>query len=697
MPSPFDLAEAEIDFASGNELNWSNFTLPIPEDILVFTTDTHKFRVGTGALTFSHLPDVVTVANIMAGVQNVTSVLTMLTTAENNQIISIVDETYAASGTTLSSVQSRIAAIANIDAIQNANISTIQNRFNLLDSSVGAAANGTLVGIVNNKLTPGVTVASITPTLNTSMLNIESIDFFSDELCTVPIKVLQPNSVAYARVFASHDTVDNDLLTYGLTSPSSFVTIASLGRGVFSLTVGTPIFGVSLIVTLTATVSYATEHVTVVDVINTNAYLSIISGVYGGTDVDQPNGITTDSAGNIICVGNTSSDGAGGTSCFVVKFDSNLNILARKVYGGIGSEIFYGVAVDSANNIICVGYTGSEGSGYNEALLIKFDPNLNVLVRKIYGGAITVQLRSVAIDSNNDVIGVGYVQLSGAYQCLVTKFDTNLNVLASRTYDGVGADYFYGVAVDSFDSVICVGSTTSEGSGSIDALVVKFDANLSILYRKVYGGAGDEQFNGVAVDSSNNIICVGWTTSEGDGSNDALVIKFNTSLGVLARKVYGGAGVDKFWGVALTSSNNIVCVGSTGSEGAGGNDALVVKFDVVLNILSRKVYGGTGADMFATVALDPSNNIICAGYANSAGAGGYDALVVKFPSVLPAGTFTGTVLTTLTLRDSALTLADSTLTLANSTLTLANSTLTLADSALTLANSTLTLTKDTIS
>jgi len=103
--------------------------------------------------------------------------------------------------------------------------------------------------------------------------------------------------------------------------------------------------------------------------------------------------------------------------------------------------------------------------------------------------------------------------------------------------------------------------------------------------------------------------------------------------------------------------------------------------------------------IFHAVAIDSSNNIICVGSTASEGVGSTiysNSMVIKLPMNIPSGTFVGTTLTGLTLIDSSLTLVDSALALSDSALTLADSALTLTNSALTLANSALTQEKETI-
>ncbi len=316
--------------------------------------------------------------------------------------------------------------------------------------------------------------------------------------------------------------------------------------------------------------------------------------VYSGTNLDEFRGVTTDSSGNVICVGWIDSEGAGDHDALVVKYDSDLNILAKMIYGGTGTDVFHGVTIDSSDNIICTGQTTSEGAGSFDALVVKYDSDLNILAKKIYGGSGTDAFYTVATDSSDNIICAGYIHSERVdYDvALVVKFDTNLNILAKMIYDGT--DWFDTVATDANDNVICVGRTDSEGAGNWDALVVKYDSNLNILAKKIYSGTDIDWFNGVAIDSNDNVICAGRTNNEGSGNRDTLVVKYDTNLNILAKKVYSATGIDRLYEVVTDANDNIICVGRTDSEGAGDYDALVVKFDTDLNLLTRKIYDGAG-------------------------------------------------------------------------------------------------------
>jgi len=417
-----------------------------------------------------------------------------------------------------------------------------------------------------------------------------------------------------------------------------------------------------------------------------------IARVYGGTDDDRFYAVCED-ADYIYAVGYTGSEGQGYLDALIVKFNkADLSIAARKVYGGADYEFFSGVCQD-ADYVYAVGRTNSEGQGGYDALIVKFNKSdLSIAARKVYGGAGNDYFLGVCQDADY-VYAVGYTSSEGqgGDEALIVKFNkADLSIAARKVYGGTGGDYFWGVCQDA-DYVYAVGRTDSEGQGGYDALIVKFNkADLSIAAAKIYGGVDDEWFIGVCEDAD-YVYAVGYAVSEGQGYRDALIVKFNKAdLSIAARKVYGGADYEWFQG-ACEDADYIYAVGCTNSEGQGGYDGLVVKFNKAdLSIAIGRVYGGTGDEYFYNVCVDVDYAYVAA-FSSSVGQGSYDALIVKFEkahfytgSSEPAG-FTCSE-STLTLADSALTLADSALTLADSALTLADSALVLADSALTLSD-----------
>jgi hypothetical protein len=434
--------------------------------------------------------------------------------------------------------------------------------------------------------------------------------------------------------------------------------------------------------------------------------LEVIIGVYGGSLGDAFYKVAVDSNNNIIAVGNTYSEGAD-QNALIVKFDSNLNILYRKIWNNSVQDHLWSVTVDHNNNIFCVGYTYA-GTGLVYPFVIKLDQNLSVVARKYFTYTnYHSYMYGVTIDNNNNVIicgAYGDQNIPNSWIACVIKLDNNLNAIAKVDYYGNYTEAFRLVTVDHENNIICAGYTFSEGSGSPtyeNALVVKYNSSLTnILARKVFSGSNAEQFNAVTVDHDNNIICAGYSYSEMAGACHGIVIKFDTSLNIILKKRYGrAADTVTFESVVVDSNNNIICAGKS-NQGLGIS-GIIVKLNSNFTLLSQKFFDGTGTgtELFLGVALDASDNIICVGYTDSHGIGSptnNNCLALKIESDIPIGTSMGTGITSFTLKDGYLTLEDSTLTLSNSTMTSQTCYLNMGDLGGTFSNSTSPYEKDII-
>jgi hypothetical protein len=307
------------------------------------------------------------------------------------------------------------------------------------------------------------------------------------------------------------------------------------------------------------------------------------------------------------------------------------SIMYAKLYGGASDDWFYAVCTD-ASYIYAVGYTNSEGPGANAALIVKFvKSDMSIAARKIYGGAGDVSFWAVRADDDYVyAIGRNNGEGSGGDDWLIVKFNkSDLSVAAAKLYGGASDDDAWGVCVDD-NYVYVVGWTDSEGQGTGDALIIKLNkTDLSIAARKVYGGAGEDEFLAVC-DDDNYVYAVGITDSEGQGGYDCLIVKFNKAdLSIDARKVYGGASDEYFYGV-FVDGIYVYAVGATSSEGLGPESCLIVKFAIAdLSIAARKIYYGAGDDVLTSVFVY-DNYVYAVGFTESEGEGNSDGLLLKF-------------------------------------------------------------------
>ena len=198
-----------------------------------------------------------------------------------------------------------------------------------------------------------------------------------------------------------------------------------------------------------------------------------------------------------------------------------------------------------------------------------------------------------------------------------------------------------------------------------------------------YGATGIEEGRSCATDASGNIYLSGWTKSNSgiattgahqavfynNGTDDAFLVKFNSSGVRQWGTYYGRQYNDDGWSCATDASGNIYLSGYTNSTsgiattgahqttyGGGNEDAFLVKFNSSGVRQWGTYYGGTGGDFGYSCATDASGNIYLSGYTTSTsgiattgahqttyGIGNRDAFLVKFNSsgVRQWGTYYG--------------------------------------------------------
>lgn len=302
----------------------------------------------------------------------------------------------------------------------------------------------------------------------------------------------------------------------------------------------------------------------------------------------------------------------------------------NKNYGGTASDVYRDIVEDNdnyvtvgASNSINVDLTGlSKGS--TDAVIVKYNASGSILWKKNYGGTDVESYYSIGKTSDG-YVAVGKsastdVDLSslnkGNSDAIIVKYDKNGNVLWKKNFGGTDLDIFYGVAIAT-DGYIAVGTSSSTDTdltglnkGGQDSIIVKYDTSGNILWKKDFGGANDDVFYGVDIDTDSYAV-VGTSfstnvdlTGLNDGYEDGIIVKYDTSGNIIWKKNFGGNDYDGFNDVVVVSDGYIT-VGDSESNtndvsglNKGGDDAVIVKYDKSGNVVWNNNYGGSYDDRF---------------------------------------------------------------------------------------------------
>ncbi|MBK9764679.1 MAG: hypothetical protein IPO87_15350 [Flavobacteriales bacterium] len=376
---------------------------------------------------------------------------------------------------------------------------------------------------------------------------------------------------------------------------------------------------------------------------------------YGGEAFDAFNNCETDTEGNVIVAGQTSSTAGiansghqlvhgGDSDSFLAKFNGDGVRIWATYFGGPGYEAPTGTALYDNGAIYLSGFTSSTSG--------------------------------IASDGHQTTYG------GGLYDAFLAKFTAAGLLQWGTYYGGAPEDKGHNCAVDPDGNVYLVGVTplnsgihtgwlqAAYGGGITDGFVAKFGPDGVRQWGSYYGGDGEDIVRDCAVDADGNIHLVGSTYSTtgiaenghqnafGGGGNlwDGFVAKIDANGVRIWGTYYGGPTGDELLRLALDQDDVYVCgaVSATTNMSAGGHqntygggvyDAILIKFAPDGTRTWATYYGGTDFDLGYHLAIDSTttphtvymsgwsastNAIASNGYQNVNAGGPSDAYIAKF-------------------------------------------------------------------
>ncbi len=382
--------------------------------------------------------------------------------------------------------------------------------------------------------------------------------------------------------------------------------------------------------------------------------------------------------------------------------DAINHVVTPSIFGGSSSDIFLSVTPSADGGAVAVGHSelstfttgdwaGVAGKGAIDATIVKYNASGSAVWKKNFGGSGTDQFLSVTTTSDGGAVAVGYsertsfdtgdwsgIPTKGGTDAIIVKYNPSGNVVWKKNFGGDGPDVFYSVTQTSDGGAVAVGYSdifsfdTGDWSGipykgDNDAIIVKYDSSGNVVWKKNFGGWGNDVFYSVTTSSDNGFLAVGssnedsfsgsfnpgdWSGVSPKGGMDAIIVKYDSSGNVVWKKNFGGAQTDLFKSVTPSADGGAVAVGSSNSGSfntgdwsgvspKGGMDAIIVKYNPSGELVWKKSFGGNFDDAFQSVTPSADGGAVAVGSSNSGSfntgdwsgipsKGDTDAIIVKY-------------------------------------------------------------------
>ena len=363
--------------------------------------------------------------------------------------------------------------------------------------------------------------------------------------------------------------------------------------------------------------------------------------------------------------GDKTENSRGQGDYWLVKVNTDTgNLIWQKTIGGINFDHLTSGFETNDGGYILGGYSSSGISGEktensrggDDYWIIKLDSNRNIVWQKTFGGSSVDRLTSIiatddggyliAGDSNSVISGDKTSTHYGFTDIWVIKINSIGNIEWQKSYGGWDNDFdakliktsnnSYLLGCSSHSSLSGNNTTTNNGIG--DFWILNLDLNGNIIWQKSLGGSNGDYLQSILETNDGNYLIQGSSASNisGDksensnGWDDIWILKISYIDGsIIWQKTIGGNSTDLPSGIKKTSDGNYIMLAMSYSDisgqkteaNKGDRDYWLIKIDSNGNVIWDKTIGGSLTDQPQDLIEISPNQYISSGWSKSDASG----------------------------------------------------------------------------
>jgi len=274
-------------------------------------------------------------------------------------------------------------------------------------------------------------------------------------------------------------------------------------------------------------------------------------GRAGGWEDEFAHAAAVCANGDALVAGDTRSSTQGGRDILVCRLNGSGTVLWEKTLGGAHDETAYAVAETADGAVLVGGVSQTYTHGGSDFILYRLDAAGRKQWRKNYGGTDEDVGVTVVATADGGLVMAGWsdTYTHGGSDLLVYRLDAAGGKLWRRNLGGDGDETAAGdpvIAATGDGGFVVAGSSDGYTHGDEDFLVYRLNGKGQKQWRKNYGGTGLDRATAVCI-AGDGFVIGGTTDSTTHGGADFLVYRVDGAGRKLWRKNYGGAGDDQAW------------------------------------------------------------------------------------------------------------------------------------------------------
>lgn len=320
--------------------------------------------------------------------------------------------------------------------------------------------------------------------------------------------------------------------------------------------------------------------------------------------------------GALYVVGDTQSQDEG-KDVFLLKLNSEGQILWNTTWGGKESEWAHGIAAEGGN-IYVVGDIFETG----DVFLLKYDSDGELVwnITSAHPHGWKSIARGVAV--RGDAV---YIAVSRDLYCYLLKFDPDCQMEWNSSWSTGGEFIVRDIAFEEETIYVAGHIRFWHLAEDREVTLLSFDPSGKVRWEASWGlESSDERVWGI--DAKNGMVYVaGDTRVRGASNSDLFLLKYDSEGNLRWNVTWGRPGYDWMFDVGLME--NRIFVGGDTRSGEWPLDVLVDIFDLNGAYMGNFTWGGRGSDYTMSVASN-GETVYLVGLTSSYGAGLSDAFIL---------------------------------------------------------------------
>jgi len=315
----------------------------------------------------------------------------------------------------------------------------------------------------------------------------------------------------------------------------------------------------------------------------------------------------------------------------VYNYDTSGTIIRTMGYQGPANtfDLSYDLTVNTNGEVFVTGISSTYEGGYGDVATLKFASNGNLNWERLWNGS------GFSDDQGADMVAdsVGYTYSCGTTYTNEYATGNDFKVVKTNPDGIIEWDYIYKglqeiskdearfIAIDDLGNVYVTGITDSTSAfQNSDIYTIKLSPSGNPIWEQIYQGpaGGKDVPGGIVVDDFGNTIVAATTVNPGTGF-DGTLISYDPSGNINWTTHFDADSMPQgFNAIAIDPSQNIYCAGIEVPAPGFSTNALIVGFNSAGNIIWNDVFDSDStsnfdSDMYNTLAIDHNGDIIAAG------------------------------------------------------------------------------------